>query len=148
MRPMIPYVAVVAVFSVLVCTLALLYRTTLPCTLALVSSLKGKQGGKAPVNNWWRWWWWQLFAIGVSLWLPHDLLEHCDRMAALLATGIKYTQTRCAICRRFLCPTVFMCWSHLLNSQGLETSEVKGTGLTVSRAGSGALKSLLQTRIN
>lgn len=42
--------------------------TTLPCTLASAASLKGKQGGKAPVNNWW-WWQWQLFAIGESLWL-------------------------------------------------------------------------------
>lgn len=29
---------------------------------------KGKQGGEAPVNNWWPWWWRQLFAIGESLW--------------------------------------------------------------------------------
>lgn len=26
----------------------------------------------------------------------HVLLEHCDRTGALLATCIKYTQTRCA----------------------------------------------------
>lgn len=33
---------------------------------------------------------------GASVTGLHALLEHCDRMGALLATGIKYTQTRCA----------------------------------------------------